>query len=79
MARGIQRQVRIALENVTRDITGHSERGGLYALGLASEGYAGGYRDALRDVQLALRGVPPCVRPEYWRLSNTPLSVKEPK
>ena len=34
--------------------------------GLASEGYAGGYRDALDDVLLALDGVPPQNRGRGW-------------
>jgi hypothetical protein len=33
--------------------------GGRFAAGMANEGYAGGYLDALNHVQLALNGVPP--------------------
>ena len=35
---------------------------GKYGKGLASEGYLGGYRDALDDVMLALNGVHPTTR-----------------
>lgn len=34
-------------------------RDGMYARGLASEGYLGGYRDALQAVMLLLNGVIP--------------------
>jgi hypothetical protein len=34
-------------------------RSGLYSRGLASEGYDGGYRDAIDDVMLFLNGVTP--------------------
>ena len=54
-----------ALEGVNKDIAGHASRGGMYARGLASEGYNGGYADALRDVQLALQGGRPA-RNNWW-------------
>lgn len=65
MARGILRRLRAAKEKVNTEISGHAKRGGLYARGLASEGYAGGYRDALEDVDLMLRGIEPSR--DYWR------------
>ena len=64
MSRGIKRQMKIAYRNVSKEIS-HGERGGFYAAGLASEGYAGGYRQALSDVRLALDGVPP-TDSRYW-------------
>jgi hypothetical protein len=39
--------------------------GNRLAQALASEGYAGGYRDALDDVQLLMNGVEPDRR-GYW-------------
>lgn len=36
-----------------------------FGAGLASEGYAGGYRDALSDVSLLLDGLIP-TRRNYW-------------
>ena len=39
--------------------------GGKYAAGLASEGYSGGYRDALYDTILLLQDVQPRRR-QYW-------------
>lgn len=56
--KGIIRQLkraRAAAEANMRDQASH----GRYAAGMASEGYAGGYRDALTDVELALSGVTP--------------------
>lgn len=59
MAKGIKRQLDKALEKVRQEISAHAQRGGLYAGGLAGEGYNGGYRDALNDVMLLLNGVTP--------------------
>ena len=69
MAKGILKKIKIAEDNVNMLISCHSKGGGLYAGGLASEGYNGGYLDALRDVQLLLRGCYPCCKPEFWRES----------
>lgn len=64
MSRGIKRKLKQVREQVAREISGFAHRndgkeGVNYAMGLASEGYAGGYRDALDDVLLALNGIPP--------------------
>ena len=42
-----------------RAIELNSARSGIYAAGLASEGYDGGYRDAMSDALLILAGVEP--------------------
>lgn len=55
-----------ACKAVEKDISGHASRGGIYAGGLAGEGYNGGYRDALSDVILALNGVTPD-RNGWWK------------
>ncbi len=65
MAKGIKRKLKKAQERVGREIATNSN-GGLYARGLAGEGYAGGYSAAISDIMLLLDGCPPCVRPEYW-------------
>jgi hypothetical protein len=70
MAKGIKKQLVHAIKSVGRDIKGHSDRGGLYAAGLACEGYAGGYRDALTDVLKILDGLTPSCRPTYWEGEN---------
>jgi hypothetical protein len=59
MARNIRGQIKQVREHVTKQIAAFSSSGGLFAKGLASEGYNGGYRDALDDVLLALNGYRP--------------------
>lgn len=65
MARGIERRLRVAYKRVSEEIRGNS-KGGKYAAGLATEGWAGGYRQALDDVSAMLRGVPPGDPRFYW-------------
>jgi hypothetical protein len=63
---GPRRWIALALERVQAEITGHSRGGmGIYSGGLSSEGYSGGYRDALMDVALLLNGVKPRRRHYY--------------
>jgi hypothetical protein len=50
-----------AVEREIRELS----QGGKYAAGTASEGYAGGYRDALYDIVLLLNGTVPRRR-GYW-------------
>lgn len=57
MAKGIHKKITIALRRVEFDMRGHA--GGMYGRGLASEGYLGGYQQALRDVSALLRGIRP--------------------
>ena len=65
MAKGIKRLTRQAIKNVSKEIKAFANQG-FYAAGLASEGYNGGYRDALFDVLLILDGNSPCCKPEWW-------------
>lgn len=65
MAKGIKRKLDKVREKVSREIGAFSKRGGIYAAAMASEGYNGGYRDALDDVMLALNGVTP-QRRGWW-------------
>jgi len=65
MAKGIKRQIKIALGNVNQEISGTAQRGRL-AAAMAGEGYAGGYQQCLYDVTAALNGVPPSGFPRYW-------------
>jgi len=64
MAKGIRRDLKKVLDEVNKDIASNAKPNSMFARGLASEGYAGGYRQALYDVQLALDGVMPNSR--YW-------------
>ena len=63
-AKGIKRKIAVAREIVAQRISEGASRG-KYGAGLASEGYNGGYRDALDDVILALNGVTP-QRNGWW-------------
>lgn len=75
MAKGIRRQVNRAHEQVSQQIAAYAARGDKYSRGLASEGYNGGYRDALSDVLLALNGVRPN-RNGWWDEPPAPNSQK---
>ncbi len=66
MAVGIKRQLNIARKNVEKEISDYHDSANVYGRGLASEGYNGGYLDALSDVELALNGVEPSRR-GWWR------------
>lgn len=65
MAKGIKRKLRKAKKNVKEEIELNRVDGSRFASGLASEGYSGGYLQALRDVELALEGGTPSTR-GYW-------------
>lgn len=65
MAHGIKRKLAKAQAKVRKEIEDNAAYGGKFARGLANEGYAGGYAQALSDVQLALNGVEPSTR-GYW-------------
>jgi hypothetical protein len=60
----IKKNIKKAWERVNTEIKDFSLLG-WEAAGVASEGYAGGYRDALDDVLLAMNGVKPN-RHFYW-------------
>ncbi len=66
---GPKRRIRLASERVSREIGGIASRESRLAGALASEGYAGGYRDALSDVLLVLNGCIPDRR-GYWIVSE---------
>ena len=68
MAKGIKRQIRIAIKNIGDDIRAYIKDSGnnIFARGMSSEGYNGGYRDALRDVLLILEGHNPSDRHRSW-------------
>lgn len=56
MSKGIKRSLEKALDRVQADMAGNAGRGGMYARGLSTEGYAGGYYQALLDVKAMLDG-----------------------
>ena len=63
--KGIKRDLDKAMKNVLEEM---SFKSGKLAGAMASEGYAGGYYQALADVQHALDGVQPESR--YWPKKN---------
>jgi hypothetical protein len=60
------RQVR---EEVANEIRGNASRGGVFSGGLSNEGYAGGYLQAIDDVEAALSHGHPGDPRGYWRLA----------
>ncbi len=66
--KGILRDLRKASSAVEAEIRGNASHG-KYGAGLSAEGYAGGYRDALRDVNAALGGWGPS-NSRFWPPPN---------
>lgn len=64
MAKGILKQIKAAESAVLSEMQDSTRSGDRYSRGLSSEGYAGGYFQALQDVKLAISGVPANSR--YW-------------
>ena len=64
MSKSILRRLRSAMRAVENDI--RSRTGSKIASALASEGYAGGYRDALYDVHAMLTHGYPADSRHYW-------------
>lgn len=64
MAKGIKRKIIAARDKVNYEISQNAKRNSM-AGAMASEGYAGGYRDALNDVLLLLNDVTPNRRDYY--------------
>jgi hypothetical protein len=56
-----------AHRRVSKAITGEAGSGGMYARGLSTEGYAGGYRDALNDIEALLRHGHPTDSRGWWK------------
>lgn len=63
------RIIQDVLDQVYKEISEHSkDHEGIYGKGTASEGYNGGYAQALSDVLLILNGVVP-THNRWWRRS----------
>jgi hypothetical protein len=65
MASSHAKKIEVARSVVEREISNFASNGGPFAGALSSEGYHGGYRDALNDVLLVLSGVTPHRR-NFW-------------
>ena len=59
-------RINVATERTDESIKASTNRDSLHSRGLASEGYLGGYRDALQDVVLLINGTIPNRR-QLWR------------
>lgn len=67
MAKGIKRKLNHVAQAVSKELAAQTDQNSLYAKGLSSEGYQGGYRQALWDVLQALNGGVPNGRfARYW-------------
>lgn len=56
-----------AKKRVTDEIIANGASGGKYARGLANEGFAGGYQQALYDIEAVLTHGYPSDSRGYWR------------
>jgi len=63
--KNIEAQMNREAQDARKDWERRGAKGPNFAAGLASEGYMGGYRDALNDALLAMNGVTPN-RNRWW-------------
>lgn len=68
--KGIVRKVRRARDRVSALMERETDRSSRYSAGLASEGYNGGYRQALDDILLVINGVTPTTR-RFWACDHS--------
>lgn len=68
--RTVLRRIQIAKERVSEDIARHASRSKI-AAGLSTEGFDGGYRQALYDVEAALTHGYPSGRTSYWPMPGS--------
>ena len=66
MAKGIKRKLSKASKRVAKEISNNAAHG-KFGAGLANEGYAGGFQQALQDVLQLLNGTEPSDNRGYWR------------
>lgn len=66
----VLRQIASVRKVVEREITDFAKRGGQFAGGMSSEGFAGGYLQALDDVAGALTHGHPSDHRGYWRAAG---------
>lgn len=65
--RNVIKRMQAVREVVMAEIRGNAEGGGLHARGMSAEGFAGGYLQALDDVDGALTHGHPSDHRGYWR------------
>ena len=79
MTKGIKRRLVRVYRRVDQTIAISTQKDSRFSRGLSSEGYNGGYRDAIADVLLALNGVAPSAdRGDGWWVDPTPPSPTLP-
>ena len=63
-----EKEIEAALQRVLAYIGAWTDQDSVYSRGLSSEGYFGGYAQALRDVGLVLHGIKPNFgnTSEFW-------------
>ncbi len=69
-------RINLALRAVKHEIAQSTDQASVYSRGLASEGYSGGYADALMDVLLVLDNVIPN-RHNYWAIDDKPKRARK--
>lgn len=62
------KRLKSARDNVSSEISGNRHGGEKFASGLSMEGYAGGYQQALDDVEAMLRHGYPNDPRHYWTI-----------
>lgn len=66
--RELARRLRAARARVGNEISANSRHGdSMFASGLSTEGYAGGFQQCLDDILLLIEGVEPNDHRGYWR------------
>lgn len=70
----VLRRIAAVREVVQAEITGSSKDGGLYARGLSTEGFAGGYLQALDDIDGAITHGYPSDHRGYWATADRNLA-----
>lgn len=73
--RVVLKRIAAVREVVQAEITGHGKDGDLYARGLSTEGFAGGYLQALDDVDGALVHGYPSDHRGYWAIADRNLAA----
>lgn len=74
--RHVLKRIEAVRAAVQKEISGNRS-GGMYAKGLSMEGFAGGYLQALDDVDAALRHGFPSDHRGYWRHADRAMNAEE--
>jgi hypothetical protein len=75
--RVVLKRIAAVREVVQAEITSHSKSGDLYAHGLSTEGFAGGYLQALDDIDGAITHGYPSDHRGYWAIADRNLAAQK--